>query len=408
MKKILSLILAAVMLFSLTACSSSTSDKTDATPVSSEEAASADTAKTEQTVAGGTIKIGLICGLTGAQPLEGKHSSEAVEMAMNEINANGGVLGCTLEAVVLDDALSADQDIICMTNLCENEDVVAVMGPPRTGSVTAVSSIVAEYGMPTLVSGTGVSIYDLNNEYMFRVRASDKIFAKMAAKYMVEELGCKKVGVMYNNDDFGNGGLDVIQQYISEEHPEVEVVSEGHTTGDVDMSGQLLKLKDAGCDGMITWTNGAESIVIARQFYELSLAKQMKFLGSAGIGNSEFYTTVSAEAGNGVYGVVDFVKTAENVQTFVENFRAAYGDDPDLGASAYYDAVYVLAAAIERASVAERTAIRDALLETDQQGNQGHLYCDENRDLIHQCMIYQYDGSSGALEQKLIGVVTEE
>ena len=131
--------------------------------------------------------------------------------------------------------------------------------------------------------------------------------------------------------------------------------------------------------------------------------QQISVVGSAGIGNSEFYTTVAPEVADGLHRVVDFVKTAENVQTFVENFRARYNDDPDLGASAYYDAVYVLAAAIERAGSADRDAIRTALESTDQNGNQGHLYCDENRDLVHQCMIYQYKGT----DQELIGVVTQ-
>ena len=392
MKKLVSLFLALAMVFTLTACG----DDTQGNQSDGDKSQSKD-----------KIVLGLICGLTGAQPLEGQHTQEAVEMAIDEINAAGGVLGRELDVVILDDALSADQDIVCMTNLCENKNVVAVMGPPRTSGVTAVSSIVAEYGMPTLVSGTGTSIYGLENQYMFRIRASDSIFAQIAAKYMIEELGCKKIGVMYNNDDFGNGGLNVIKSYVEKEHPEVEVVSEGHTTGDVDMSGQLLKIKDAGCDGMISWTNGAESIVIARQFNELSMDQQMASIGSPGIGNSEFYTTVAPETGNGLYGVVDFVKTAENVQTFVESFRARYSDDPDLGASAYYDAVYVLAAAIERAGSTNRDAVRAALESTDQNGNQGHLYCDDNRDLVHQCMIYQYKGDAQGLTQELIGVVTQ-
>lgn len=389
MKKFLSVLLSMTMLFALVACASTNNN--------SSNDGSQDTSTNDP------IVLGLICGLTGAQPLEGQHTQEAVEMAIDEINSAGGVLGRELDFIVLDDALSADQDIVCMTNLGENEDVVAVMGPPRTSGITAVSSVVLEYGIPTLVSGTGTSVYDLNNEYMFRIRASDSIFAEIATKYMVENLGCTKIGVMYNNDDFGNGGLQVIEEYIAAEHPEVEVVSEGHTTGDVDMSGQLLRLRDAGCDGMISWTNGAESIVIARQFYELGLSDQMEAIGSPGIGNSEFYSTVAPEAADGLYGVVDFVKTEESVQDFVANFQERYDDDPDLGASAYYDAVYVLADAIERAGSADREAIRDALEETDRTGNQGHLYCDENRDLVHQCMIYQYKG----VEQELIGVVTQ-
>lgn len=408
MKKVVGILMAVILVMSMAACGSSgESTSTKAKDEETKTEAGKDDTKADASESDdqGDVKIGLICGLTGSQPLEGLRTQQAVQMAIDEINAAGGVLGGRkLVLQTEDDQLTADTSVVVMTKLCEDEDVVAVMGPGRTANVLACDETISKYGIPALVSGTAVSINELENENIFRIRACDTIFASNAAKFAVEELGCKKIGIMYNNDDFGNGGKVIIEDYLKENHPDVEVVAEGHNTGDTDMTGQLLNLKDAGCDCMITWTNGAESIVIARQFRELGMDTSMEFIGSAGIGNAEFYETVEEDVADGVYGVVDFVRDNPDVADFVKNFYDRYNENAELGGSAYYDGTYILAAAIDRAGSTDREAIAAALRETDYTGNQGHMYCDEGQNMVHQCVVYQYDG----LEQKAITTVKED
>ena len=108
-----------------------------------------------------------------------------------------------------------------------------------------------------LQGGGSITIDKLENPYLFRFRLADSFVARVAANYMINTLGAKNIGVLYSGDDYGTGAFQVITSYLDTLGMKV-TASEAHNRGDTDMTAGLLKLKDAGCDGIIVWSHGAE------------------------------------------------------------------------------------------------------------------------------------------------------
>lgn len=111
------------------------------------------------------------------------------------------------------------------------------------------------------MGGTTLQVSTLDNDYLFRCRTSDSIFTEAAAAY-AKELGYKKLGLPFNNDDSGTGAEGVIKQYYTGN--DMEYVEEGHNAEDRDFIPQVAKMKDAGVDTVIIWTHDVELVAHTR------------------------------------------------------------------------------------------------------------------------------------------------
>lgn len=333
----------------------------------------------------GEIKIGLSCAITGNFPLAGQRTQEGVDLALEEINANGGVLGKKLVYTMEDDQNTQTTAVNVVTKIL-NEDVCAVIGPHTSGNAAATSELYKKAKVPFMTGGSSPKLAEMENPYFFRVRPSDTINGQVAAKYAVETLGAKKVGISYNNNDFGTGGRDVLIAALDEfgiEHVEV-----GHNAGDKDLTGQIMQLMSEEVDCIISWTDDAEVVLTARQLYELGM--DVPVIASAGVVMDQVLNLLEPEYVEGWYAVTDFVSTNDDeiVANFVKNFNDKYGYNPELYASTYYSATYVLADAIERAGSTDPEAIKEALTQTkDQKLPEGVYDCDEQGNMVHGCVI---------------------
>ena len=218
----------------------------------------------------GNIVFGLSIGLTGSLALEGDRVVKSVNMAIDEINSAGGVLGRNLEVVVEDDQGDADMSLVVAKKMGENKDVVAMLGPHMTNSVLAVDQTMRDYAMPAFVGGTALSISELDNPYIYRTRSSDRLNAAAAARYLVEDLGAMNIALLYNNVDLGIGAKGIIEEYLAEQGMKL-AAAEAHSPGDVDMTGQILNVKNSGADAIIIWCYPAEAAIITRQIRELGI-----------------------------------------------------------------------------------------------------------------------------------------
>lgn len=393
MKRIFTIVLTLAMVLLLAACGNQSASNTAGEVTSNADDDSSD-----------NIKFGLCIGTTGSLALEGDFVVKAVNMAVDEINAAGGVLGRNLEVVVQDDAGQADSSVMVIQRFGEDEDIVGVIGPHMSASVLAIDSIVKQYKLPCLVGGTVKSISDLNNDYIYRHRNSDRLNAVVATDYLVNSLGCSKIGVLYNNADLGNGAKETIEDTLNSFGMTI-AAAEAHNAGDVDMTGQIMKLKEAGVDSVIVYCFPAEAAIIVRQLNELGLG-DLPIIGGATFTSTGFYDACDEAYVDGTYAVTDFVADDPESADFVNAFNEIYGQNPDNTAFEYYDAVYLLADALTRAGTVDRQALADAYgSTTDFQGNQGHMYCDEYNDLVHQVIVAQNHGRSA---QKIYSITEEE
>lgn len=332
-----------------------------------------------------TIRIAVDGAWTGDLAGNGEWKMNAIKMAADEINASGGILGKQIEMIYEDSQSTQNGAINAMNKIVEDDTVLAVIGPHMSTMAIAVSDTVKNAGIIYMTGGTSVSLRDLDNDWMFKLRCMDDTVAKVAAEFAVESLGCKNIGIMYNNDEFGTGGRDIITAYLDERG--VNWVAEGHNSGDTDFTGQILKLEQAGTDCMIIWTSGDASTIV-KQRYELGY--EGRVITSSSFASQWTLDTLNLEECEGVYSATDMSPDDPNpmMAALVEKTKEELGYEPEAWHCCYYTAVYILKDAIERAGSCDREAVKAALYETEGLDSVlGEIRCNAEGELVHECVI---------------------
>lgn len=391
-RRLIAMILCVAMVAMLAGCSQNGGEQTVAPPAETGQApAEVNEPKSEVK---GEVKIGVFVFKTGPQPLDGDGGTKGAQMAADEINAAGGVNGYKLVLQFEDDANDANTTMNVATKFASDESILGMLGIMSSSYTVAISDIVKDYKIPMLQGGGSITIDKLENPYLFRFRLADSFVARVAANYMINTLGAKNIGVLYSGDDYGTGAFQVITSYLDTLGMKV-TASEAHNRGDTDMTAGLLKLKDAGCDGIIVWSHGAECAIICRQYRELEM-DTVPILGGPGFVNAAFYAGISDPAiSNGTYCTADWSLDNPNQapKDFVKRYTELYGTNPNTAASFWYDAVMIMADALGRCDEMTRENLYNELFNVgkDQELilNCGSVYCDENRNLDHEVIIGQ-------------------
>ena len=191
--------------------------------------------------------------------------------------------------------------------------------------------------------------------------------AKMA-KFAVEGLKLKRMAIIHDQMDYGRTGADVIEETLKNYGIKV-LARESFRLGDKDFSGQLLKVRESGAEGVFVWGIYGEVARLMKQAKELGI--RFVLLASDAQAYPDYIKLAGPEVAEGTYSEVVWVATDPDpaVQAFIRNYKARFGEEPDPGAALAYDTVHVLAKAIERAGGLDRTKIRDALRATAIRGH---------------------------------------
>ena len=337
--------------------------------------------------------IGLAAMLTGDNALNGERMLGACQMAIAEYNEEAGyerfVLDYTDDMTTDEGALSAVQKLI-------SDGCVAIVGPHRSSSALAAADTAAASEVSILVGGTSVAI-DGSNDYMFRTRASDAIMANVAAKFLVDEIGATKVGILHASDSYGQGGGDAAMAYL--DNLGIEYVDEPHNVNDVDFTSAILECQSAGCDAIFIWTHDAEMAICAQQLN--TYIPDVPVVGSPGATLANVLNLCEDEWVDGWYSVTDFISTTEDPVgvDFVKAYEEMHNDTPDLYAAAYYGGCITVLDAINRAEA-------DGLEVDAKVCNQyidttdglvfptGVFYNNDKNDLVHSCVIAHMNGKT--------------
>ncbi len=308
-----------------------------------------------------TVTIGVIFGVSGPISVYGGPQSQAVELAVAEINESGYLgEGVELVAIIEDSAGDAEQAIAAMTKLVEEDGVVAVLGPTLSTEAFSADPIAEENGTIVMgVSNTAIGITDMG-EYVFRDSLPESSVIPGTIAQSKAILGLEKVGVLYgNDDDFTLSGYDVFIQAL--EDNEIEILGEEtFARGDVDFNPQLTSLIASEPDALVVSALAAEAVQIITQ--ARALGYEGPIIGGNGL-NSPSVLSESGEASNGV-----IVGAAWNIASpdplsvkFTESFQAAYDAAPDQFTAQAYTGAWLEATAIRCADSVDRTEVRDAL-----------------------------------------------
>ncbi len=344
-----------------------------------------------------TVNIGAIFVQSGNASVYGIVQTQAVEMAVAEIN-EAGYLGEGVELVVTfaDSAGVAEQAIGAMESLLES-GVVAVLGPTLSTEAFSADPIAQEAGVVVMgVSNTAGGITDMG-EFVFRDSLPESSVIPGTIATATEVLGLEQVAVLYgNDDDFTLSGYDVFITALEEN--EVEVLAEAtFARGDVDFSAQLTSLVATEPDAIVVSALAAEAtqiIVQARQ-----AGYEGPIIGGNGL-NSPAVLTGAGEASDGVIvGAAWNIASPEDLSAlFAAAYEEAYEARPDQFAAQAYTGAWLMATAIRCADSAESADIRDALAEiVDFPSPLGLFSFDENRNPVHAPVVQIAEGGAFAV-----------
>lgn len=404
MKKLLACLLVLSLAAGLMACASGGNPTPAATEPTAQTTAivssSGDSAQTATDTE--TVKIGVVCAISGLYAMEGEMVSEAIELLEEDIAEKGGLVrddGSVIQVQFLieDNEGDAETSVNCFNKLIDNDGVSAIVGPPMSGCLLAAGEISQAKGIPTIGTMTTNVACTQIGDMIFRACFIDSYQAKIAAKYMFEQ-GWTEVGVLTNNaDDYSNGlsnnFIDALQT-LGGKVVDQETFSDAGG-GDVkDFSVQLTKLKKANPQAVFSPTYYMNVPDILKQASQLGL--NVPFLGTDSWDTPEVLGMIDPTAKANAQYISAFTteNPDETCQNFVKRFNESFGGNPNSNAAYAYDAALAMCEAVRTAKTTDPADIRDALAGLSGfSGVTGSLSFDKERNPVKDAYILAFDGN---------------
>lgn len=340
------------------------------------------------TAEGDTVKVGLNYELSGDVSTYGQSLTHGVELALEEINAAGGVLGKQIEIVKIDNRSDTTEAANASTRLATRDKVVTILGPATSGNTKAASPPAMENKVP-LVSASAtdddVTVDSNGNvrEYIFKTCFSDSFQGVTMANFAFGDLEAKKVAILYDNtSDYAKGLTNSFKETFNDLGGTI-LSEEAYQAKDTDFKAVLTNIKATNPELLYVPGYYEEVGLIARQARELGI--DVPILGADGYDSPKLVEIAGAEALNGVYYTNHYssMDTAPEIVAFKEAFMAKHDREPDAFNAQGYDLGYFFADAVERAGEADPEKIRDAFASTkDFKAITGTITIDENHNPI--------------------------
>ncbi len=325
------------------------------------------------------IKIGGISPLTGEAATFGQSTKNGMELAVEEWNAAGGVLGKQIKLIVEDDKGDPAEGAAVFSKLIEQDKVVAIVGG-ITSRVALAGAPIAQAAKVPMVTPTATNEKVTQvGDYIFRSCFIDPFQGSVMAKFAVQDLGILNAGVIFDlGNDYSKGLAETFSASLTSLGGQV-LASEGYPSGATDFKAQLTKIVQAKPEAVYIPAYYNDVGLIAKQIRELGY--EGKLLGCDGWDSSEL-VNIGGTAVDGGFFTNHYSKddTRPVVQDIVRKYSAKYGAPPDALAVLAYDGTNILLDAIKRAGKTNNEAIRDALKTTDLACVGGQIRYDENRN----------------------------
>jgi branched-chain amino acid transport system substrate-binding protein len=329
-------------------------------------------------VAADTIKIALAGPVTGPVAQYGDMQFIGAKMAIEQINKAGGVNGSQLEGVVFDDACDPKQ-AVAVANRIVNQEIQFVVGHLCSSSTQPASDIYEDEGiLMVTAASTSPEITTRGYELVFRTIGLDSLQGPTAGKYIAEQVKPKKVAVIHDKQQYGEGIATAVRDVLREAGIDVPVF-EGVTAGDKDFSALIAKLRQEGVDFVYYGGYHPELGLILRQSAEQGL--KVGFMGPEGVGNSDI-SAIAGEASEGLLVTLPkaFDEDPRNAE-LVEAFKAKNEDPTGPFVFPAYAAVQIIADGIKLAGDTDTAKVAEALRANEFDTPTGVLSFDEKGDL---------------------------
>lgn len=342
---------------------------------------------------GDTYTIGFIGPLTGDNANYGIRCSNAARLAIDEINAAGGIDGKQLALIAENSLGTVDGAIAAYEKLVYSDNVCAIIGPVFTSPALAVAQRCYEDGIVMISPSATHKDVTSVGDYVYRTVPSDSLQSEVAAHYFYEVLGYRNIACLYAMNDYSQGLATGVEEIFTELGGTVSAM-ETCMVGDKDFRTQLGVIANTDAEAIYIPNYTVEDAQILEQAYQLGM--DLPFLSSDGFSDPEIYNL----AGDFTDGVIYVGPAQAEASTLLADFQEAYsaaydGDMPDSFATNAYDATYILAQAIDRAGSADRELINQEVKATnDFNGANGIINFAANGDMVASQGVYEVQGTT--------------
>ena len=340
------------------------------------------------------ISIGVVQPLTGWAALGGKNVTAGMKIALERVNAAGGVLSRPLKLIIEDGKADPVESVNAVEKLIRRDKVPAIIGCWASSATLATIPIVKRNKSPLLVStSTAPMITDKKNKWVFRFTSNNDIDGALMGKYLVPKLGFKKAAYLAVNNDWGRSMAKAVTKIMKDTGGDVNMV-EYCAGSEANFTPMLTRIKNSGADTMFITTSLSGITLIMKQYHELGM--NMNVFITSGMSPEQLVQLAGKEVLEGVYFFERFVATSpppgkeKESQDMIAAYKNIYPNgfafaDIAMG----YDAVHIMAQAIARAGSPDPLTIRDALEKTDYYGVSGKVNFDKSGHSQPRCSITQ-------------------
>jgi branched-chain amino acid transport system substrate-binding protein len=318
------------------------------------------------------ITIGTVLGTSGKFAFLGEPSQKGVELAVEEINAAGGILGQKLKVISYDDEGNPAKTVNLIDRLLTKDKVAGVIGASTSGTIHVVATACEKAGVPQFYI-SGNSEICKGKKHVFNAAPTDELDAAGMVDFLKENLGVSKIGIIHDSNEYGTRSAESFEKILKERAPGITVVGvEKYQSTDRDMSAQMINLKNAGSQCVVIWGVGFAPAVIVKNWNQLGLQEGIKLISGAGAGSHKMIQVLQ-HAGEGLlfntvlnYGAPNAKETA-----FIKAYQKKFNAIPPTFAAVGYDGTYLLAEALKNAK-GDKTKVTEAIYKLDNfQGVQG-------------------------------------
>jgi branched-chain amino acid transport system substrate-binding protein len=305
-----------------------------------------------------TVFIPDVIELSGAGAVSGTNWRDGVTLAVDEINAKGGILGRKINTPHIDTQSNPGVSRAQVQKVLDSDPYV-VLGPIYSGSVKVNMKLTEQAGVPQIVGAEAADITQLGNPFVFRTAFGQQTSVPKLAAYIQDRLNVKRVGVVWVNNDFGKGGRDSFLKEMASRG--VKVVADLSTeSGQADFAADVAKLKNADPEAVFVYCNEEEAarflIAARRQGLNATLLGETTLL-------SQKVIELAGDAANGVRGHVGLSSDAPVplVREFAEKFKKRFGYTADHNGQKGYIALYMIKHVTEKIGKFDRKLFADTL-----------------------------------------------
>ncbi len=310
-------------------------------------------------------KIGGVFAVTGPASFLGDPEKRSMEMAIEAINAQGGIDGKQLEAVIYDSEADPTKAVMAVNKLINKDRVIAIIGPSTTPTTLAVVPIVERAGIPLISCAAGIKITQPVKKWVFKTAQSD-VLAVAAVYEHMKQAKIERIGILTVSNAFGESGKNQLLSQGGDQGLEI-VKAESFGAKDTDMTAQLTKIKSADPQALVCWGTNPGPAVVAKNVQQLGM--DIPLYQSHGVASPKFIQLAGAAA-EGLYLPTGKILVADRLPEtdpqkqaltdYISAFERTY-KMPVSGFGGYaYDAIELLARALA-GSQGDKAAIRDNL-----------------------------------------------